>query len=86
MKPTGIAPRITPKFEDPFVVRYRETTSKLWDYLRPDGRNAIIAAPRKVTPTVLVQSTHTYSKPTECIPSAALKSEGVGEIIDFRFG
>ncbi len=80
MKPTGIIPGITPRHTDEFTERY----NKLWNYLRPDGLNAVFA-PVKMKPAKQAEAAEIYFKPTEYIPNA-VKEEGVGEIIDFRFG
>lgn len=78
-------PIITPKSADIISDSYNARMNDLHSYLRPDGRNAIIEPLRRIAKGK-VYTQAAYFKPTESVPDAAIKPEGVGNIIDFRFG
>ncbi|MBQ8458757.1 hypothetical protein IJ541_01490 [bacterium] len=76
---------ITPKATDKLAESYEVMMSKLHSYLRPDGLNATVPPIRQVVQAKQVVAAPVYFKPTTNITSA-LRPEGVGEKIDFRFG
>ena len=80
MKPTLITPKA-----DAILSKYDARINELHKYLRPDGLNAVIEPAKKAKPQSPIVTQHAYFKPTESILEST-KREGIGEIIDFRFG